>query len=83
MLDLDLSERPQTAGALWVIDVGTYSEQQVEESFLLLDAETRLAAAKASLPLTRVDYQNAVAAVEYATGNLLEGYQVQGSDMTK
>jgi outer membrane protein len=51
--------------------------------FFLLDSQTRVAAARASLLQAQIDYQNAVAAVDYATGNLLETYQVQIAGLTK
>jgi outer membrane protein TolC len=40
-----------------------------ETVFFLLDAQTRVATARASLLQAQIDYQNAVAAVDYATGN--------------
>jgi outer membrane protein TolC len=48
-----------------------------ETVFFLLNAQTRVAAARASLLQAQIDYQNAVAAVDYATGDLLESYRVQ------
>jgi outer membrane protein len=54
-----------------------------ETVFFLLDSQTRVASAKASVLQAEVDYQNALAAVEYATGSLLETYQVQLADMSK
>jgi outer membrane protein TolC len=54
-----------------------------ETIFFLLDSQTRVAAARASLLQAQIDYQNALAAVNYATGNLLDSYQVQITDMTK
>ena len=54
-----------------------------ETIFFLLDAQTRVAAARASLLQAQIDYQNAVAAVDYATGNLLQTCQVQITDMTR
>jgi outer membrane protein TolC len=54
-----------------------------ETVFFLLDSQTRLAAARASLLQAQIDYQNAVAAVDYATGNLLETYRVQIAGLTK
>jgi len=54
-----------------------------ETVFFLLDAQTRVATARASLLQGQVDYQNAVAALDYATGTLLQAYQVQIADLTK
>lgn len=54
-----------------------------ETIFFLLDAQTRVADARASLLQAQIDYQNAVAAVDYATGNLLQTYQVQIADITR
>jgi outer membrane protein len=54
-----------------------------ETIFFLLDSQNRVAAARASLLQAQIDYQNAVTAVDYATGNLIESYQVQVGDMTK
>lgn len=54
-----------------------------ETVFFLLDAQTRLASARAGLLQAQVDYQNAVAAVDYATGILLQSYQVQIADLLK
>lgn len=54
-----------------------------ETIFFLLDSQNRVATARASLLQAQIDYQNAVAAVDYATGNLLESYQVQVAGMTK
>ena len=48
-----------------------------ETVFFLLDAQTRVATARASLLQGQIDYQNAAAALDYATGNLLQAYQVQ------
>jgi len=73
---LDLAEKTLAA------DQRKY-ELGSETVFFLLDAQTRLAAARASLLQAQIDYQNAVAAVDYATGHLLETYHVQLSDMTK
>ena len=54
-----------------------------ETVFFLLDAQTRVATARASLLQAQIDYQNAVAAVDYATGDLLQNYQVQIADSMK
>src|SRR5215469_2097305 len=54
-----------------------------ETVFFWLDAQTRVATARAGLLQAQIDYQNAVAGVDYATGNMLQAYQVQIADMTK
>jgi len=51
-----------------------------ENVFFLLDAQTRVASAQAGLLQAQVDYQNAIATLDYATGNLLDAYAVQISD---
>jgi len=51
--------------------------------FFLLDSQTRVAQARQSLLQAQIGYQNAVVAVDYATGNMLEAYQVRIADMTK
>jgi outer membrane protein len=48
-----------------------------ENIFFILDAQTRVAGAEASLLQAEVDYQTAVATVHSATGSLLQEYQVQ------
>jgi outer membrane protein len=73
---LDLAEKTLSA------DQRKY-ELGSETIFFLLDAQTRVATARASLLQAQIDYQNAVAAVDYATGNLLESYHVQIADMTR
>jgi outer membrane protein TolC len=45
--------------------------------FLLLDAQTRVAGAEASLLEAEMNYQTAVAAVQNVTGGLLQEYHVQ------
>jgi outer membrane protein len=45
--------------------------------FLVLQAQTQLAQAEQSLVQAQVNYQLAVAAIEHATGALLDHYQVQ------
>jgi len=52
-----------------------------ENVFFLLDAQTRVAVAQAALLQAQVDYQNAIATVEYATGSMLQSYQVQISEL--
>jgi outer membrane protein len=54
-----------------------------ETIFFLLDAQNRVATARASLLQAQIDYQNAVTAVDYATGNLLESYRVRIEGTTK
>jgi outer membrane protein TolC len=50
--------------------------------FLVLEAQTELAAAEQSLLQAQVSYQLAVAAVDHATGELLEPYHVQIAELT-
>ncbi|HYM77909.1 MAG TPA: TolC family protein [Candidatus Dormibacteraeota bacterium] len=51
--------------------------------FLVLEAQTEVAAAEQSLLQAEVGYQLAVAAVDHATGELLEPYHVQIEDLTR
>jgi len=51
--------------------------------FLVLEAQTELAAAQQSLLQAEVGYQVAVAGVDHATGGLLEPYHVQIADLTR
>lgn len=51
--------------------------------FFLLDSQTRVADARQSLLGAQINYQNAVAYLDWATGNMLEAYQVQIADMMK
>ena len=51
--------------------------------FLVLEAQTEVAAAEQSLLQAEVGYQLAVAAVDHATGELLEPYHVQIAELTK
>jgi len=51
--------------------------------FFQLDAQTRLAQAEANLLESQVDYQMAVAAVDHATGSLLESYQVRLAELSQ
>jgi outer membrane protein TolC len=51
--------------------------------FLVLEAQTELAAAEQGLLQAEVGYRLAVAAVDYATGNLLEPYGVQIAELTR
>jgi len=51
--------------------------------FLVLEAQTEQASAEQSLLQAQVGYQLAVAAVDHATGELLEPYQVQIADLTR
>ena len=50
--------------------------------YLVLEAQTELASAQQSLLQAEVGYQMAVAALDHATGELLEPYQVQIADLT-
>ena len=51
--------------------------------FLVLEAQTELAAAEQSLLQAEVGYQLAVAGVDHATGELLEPYHVQIAELTR
>lgn len=51
--------------------------------FLVLEAQTELATAQQSLLQAEVGYQMAVAAVDHATGELLEPYNVQIAELTR
>jgi outer membrane protein TolC len=51
--------------------------------FLVLEAQTELAAAQQSLLQAEVGYQLAVAGVDHATGGLLEPYHVQIAELTR
>lgn len=73
---LDLAEKTLSA------DQRKY-ELGSETIFFLLDSQTRVASARAGLLQAQIEYQNALAAVDYATGSLLESYQVQLADMSK
>jgi outer membrane protein len=50
--------------------------------FLVLEAQTELASAQQSLLQAEVGYQRALAAVDHATGDLLEPYRVQIAELT-
>jgi len=50
--------------------------------FLVLEAQTEVAAAEQSLLQSEVGYQLAIAAVDHATGELLEPYHVQIAELT-
>ena len=73
---LDLAEKTLSA------DQRKY-ELGSETIFFLLDSQTRVANARASLLQAQIDYQNAVSAVDYATGSLLDAYQVQIAEIGK
>ena len=51
--------------------------------FLVLEAQTEVAAAEQSLLQAEVGYQLAVAAVDHSTGELLEPYHVQIAEFTR
>jgi len=51
--------------------------------FLVLEAQTELAAAEQTLLQAEVGYQLAVAGVDHATGGLLEPYHVQIADLAR
>jgi outer membrane protein len=57
-------------------------ELGAETIFFVLDAQTRLAEAESSLLQAQVGYQIAVAAVDHATGGLLQPYQVQIAELS-
>src|SRR5579871_4890621 len=50
--------------------------------FLVLEAQTELATAQLNLLQAQIGYQMAVAAVDHATGELLEPYHVQIAELT-
>ena len=49
--------------------------------FFILDAQTKLALAESDLLRAKVNYQIALAAVDHATGNILQPYNVQIADL--
>jgi HAE1 family hydrophobic/amphiphilic exporter-1 len=73
---LDLAEKTLSA------DQRKY-ELGSETIFFLLDSQTRLATARANLLQAQIDYQNAMSAVDYSTGGLLDAYQVQIGEISK
>jgi outer membrane protein len=58
-------------------------ELGAETIFFVLDAQTRLAEAELSLLQAQVSYQIAVAAVDHATGGLLQPYHVQIAELSQ
>lgn len=58
-------------------------ELGAETIFFVLDAQTRLAQAQLNLLQAQVSYQIAVAAVDHATGGLLQPYNVQIAELSK
>jgi outer membrane protein TolC len=60
-----------------------YELGQSNGIFLVLEAQTELAAAEQGLLQAEVGYQLAVAGVDHATGELLEPYHVQIADLTQ
>jgi outer membrane protein len=58
-------------------------ELGAETIFFVLDAQTKLAQAESDLLQTQVQYQAALAAVDHATGGLLEPYHVQIANLTR
>ncbi len=56
-------------------------ELGTETIFFVLEAQTELASAELSLLQAEVNYQLAVAGLDYATGELLEPYHVQIADL--
>src|SRR5215469_7089519 len=51
--------------------------------FLVLEAQTEVAAAQQTLLQAEVGYQLALAAVDHATGDLLDPYHIQIADLTR
>jgi len=51
--------------------------------FFVLDAQTKLAQAQSDLLQAKISYQIAVAAVEHATGGLLQPYNIQVAELSK
>jgi outer membrane protein TolC len=51
--------------------------------FFVLDAQTRLAQAESNLLQAQITYQIAVAAVDHATGGLLQPYHVQVAELSQ
>ncbi|MGC2184271.1 MAG: TolC family protein [Terriglobales bacterium] len=51
--------------------------------FFVLDAQTRLAQAESSLLQAQISYRIAVAAVDHATGSLLQPYHVEIAELSK
>jgi outer membrane protein TolC len=59
------------------------SQLGAQPVFFLLDAQTKVAAAEASLLQAQIDYQTAIAAVDHATGSLLQSYQVEIAELSR
>jgi outer membrane protein TolC len=51
--------------------------------FFVLDAQTRLAQAESNLLQAQITYQIAVAALDHATGGLLQPYRVQVAELSQ
>lgn len=58
-------------------------ELGAETIFFVLDAQTKLAQAELDLLQAQITYQVALAAVDHATGGLLEPYHVQIAELTQ
>jgi outer membrane protein TolC len=58
-------------------------ELGAETIFFVLDAQTKLAQAELDLLQAQITYQVALAAVDHATGGLLEPYHVQIAELTR
>jgi HAE1 family hydrophobic/amphiphilic exporter-1 len=54
-----------------------------ETVFFVLEAQTEVAQAESSVLEAQITYQLAVAAVQHATGKLLQPYNIQISELTK
>jgi len=57
-------------------------ELGVQPIFFILDAQTKLAQAQSDLLQAEINYQIAVAAVDHATGGLLQPYHVQVAELS-
>lgn len=73
-LDLDLTQSPEPQGELKAIDISIPHSRRRWRSGQKskLRNPTRVAQAKANLLQAQVNYQNAIAALDYATGDMLE-----------
>jgi HAE1 family hydrophobic/amphiphilic exporter-1 len=58
-------------------------ELGVQPIFFILDAQTKLAQAQSDLLQAEINYQIAVAAVDHATGGLLQPYHVQVAELSQ
>lgn len=58
-------------------------ELGAETNFFVLDSQTKLAQTELALLQTQINYQVACAAVDHATGDLLEPYHIQITEISK